>query len=138
MHISEPLGVPGAPLEMLEAWTASAQPQGRLILLTDTQGHRISARYAAMLVSGQGEDTRVLLSAPAFGPQFGEAGVQALAQLAHWANSHGLAVRETVVSRPEFNRVLAQPEAHTIAPLLAASNPSDASIYTTSPEQQTD
>lgn len=139
MHIAEPLGVPGAPFETLHAITSSVDPkQARLIFLTDRQGERQHARYAAMIISGQGPAAAVSMSALAFGPHFGEAGTQALADLAHWANSHDLPIRETVLNAPEFNRVVAEPDAHEVAALIAASNPSDAGIYTTLPQKQTD
>lgn len=139
MHIADPLGVPGAPFETLHAITGSVDPaQARLILLTDRQGERISARYAAMIVSGHGPQAAVSMSALAFGPHFGESGALALADLAHWASSHDLPIRETVLNAPEFNRVVAEPNAHEIAALIAASNPSDAGIYTTLPRKKTD
>ncbi len=142
MHIAEPLGVPGAPLETLNALTSSVTPEqlpgARLILLTDRQGERFSARYATLLLTGRGVQAVAHLSAPAFGPHFGEAGTQALAELAHWASSHGLPMRETVLDAPALSRLLADPDAAELADLVAASNPTDAGIYTTPPQKHTD
>ncbi|GAA5513239.1 hypothetical protein Dcar01_01965 [Deinococcus carri] len=133
MHIADPLGVPGAPLETLHAvlpyLEGASGAQGRLILVTDRQGDRDRARYAALLTAG-GE---ALVTAAAFGPAFGRAGAQALAELTRRAQAQGWPVRETVLSASDFVRVLAEPDADEVARLVAASNPSDPAIYTTRP-----
>lgn len=136
MHIAEPLGVPGAPLETLQAVLAvlsrleGADAPGRLILVTDRQDERLQARYGALLTCG-GE---ALVTAPAFGPAYGPAGTQALADLARWAQERGWPVRETVLPASDFVRVLAEPDADEVARLIAASSPSDPAIYTTLPK----
>lgn len=130
MHIADPLGVPGAPAETLEAllerFAGSDLSGARLLFISDRHDQRERARYAALVTVGQ----EAVLSAPAFGPQFGEAGHEALRALARWAQEHGLEnVKETVLNPPDFNRVLAEPDATEVARLLAAANPSDLNIY---------
>lgn len=134
MHILDPLGLPGAPLETfrdLLAQLGAADPPGggTLILLTDGQGVRTAARYAALVTRGD----EALLTAAAFGPAYGEAGRQALADLTRLAQQRGWATRETVLGPSDFVRVLAEPDAAEIARLIAASNPSDPAIYTALP-----
>lgn len=134
MHILDPLGLPGAPLEtqrdLLAHLGDGGHPgSGTLTLITDGQGVRTAARYAALITRGD----EALLTAPAFGPAYGEVGRQALADLARLAQERGWAVRETVLNPSDFVRVLAEPDAAEIARLIAASNPSDPAIYTVLP-----
>ena len=99
----------------------------RLILLTDRQGERWRARYAALvLVAGEH-----VITAPAFGPHYGPAGEAALHALVRWAESAGVPLRETVLSASDFGRVLEEPSSEDIAQLVAASSPVDAGIYLT-------
>lgn len=145
MQIMDLLGLPGAPQDTLRAlltrlegaaW-AGAGGAGALILITDRQGERLSARYAALLTAGlmAGEE-EALLTAPAFGPAYGEAGTRALVELTRWAQARGLPVRETVLNASDFVRVLAEPDAGEVARLVAASNPSDPGIYTAVPRRR--
>ncbi|WP_051517066.1 DUF3197 domain-containing protein [Deinococcus phoenicis] len=135
MHIMDPLGVPGAPLETLHAVLSRLEglerPGGRLILITDRQGDRAHARYAALLTAGE----EAILAAPAFGPRYGAAGIQALAELTRRAQERGWPVRETVLNASDFVRVLAEPDGDEVARLIAASAPSDPAIYTTPPNR---
>lgn len=136
MHIADPLGVPGAPLETLQAvknhFGEASLPGGRLILVTDRQDDRARARYAALVTVGP----EVVMSAPAFGLAFGAAGEGALADLMRWADERSLPVRETVLNASDFVRVLAEPDAGEVARLVAASNPSDPGIYTAKPPRR--
>ncbi|MEW6421849.1 MAG: DUF3197 domain-containing protein [Deinococcota bacterium] len=138
MHIAEPFGVPGAPLETLQAVLShladAGAANGRLILITDRQDERLQARYGALLTFGG----KALVTAPAFGPAYGPEGLQALAELTRWAQERGWPVRETVLSASDFVRVLAEPEEAEVARLIAASNPSDPAIYTTPPKPARD
>ena len=138
MQIADPLGVPGAPLETLNAvmtrFEGSELSGGRLILVTDRQGDRVRAGYAALVVTGKGEAAAGVVTATAFGPRFGRAGAQALADLVVWATNQNLPVRETVLNSSDFSRVLAEPDAREVAHLVASSNPSDPGIYTRLPE----
>lgn len=138
--LADTLGTPGAPgstLEALKRHFQDSEPSGlsgdRLILLTDTQGHRSRARYAALLTQegGTGEARTAVITAPAFGPHYGPQGAAALRELAHWGQERELPVRETVLNRPDFNRVVEEPDAEEVERLVAASNPSDYGIYTT-------
>ncbi|MFC4638627.1 DUF3197 domain-containing protein [Deinococcus hohokamensis] len=130
----DPLGVPGAPVETLNAalprLQALSSAGGRLLLVTDWQGRRPQARYGAVLLPAAGQDPLVL--AAAFGPRFGPAGSQALEQLVRWAQGHGLTLRETVLNPSDFTRVLEEPDTEELRHLVAASNPTDPAIYTTS------
>lgn len=139
MKIDEPLGVPGAPLDTLQAvqdvFTSDKVTQGQMILITDQHGRRDQAQYAALIrVPGHATE----LTAPAFGPQFGEAGVQALRDLAVWADTHGLIVKETVLSPGDFTRLVGEPDEQEIMRLIAAANPADIGIYTTLPRRLDD
>ncbi len=130
MHIADPLGVPGAPAETLNAltsrFTGSDLTGAHLILITDDQGKRETARYAALITTG-GE---AVLTVPAFGPRFGPDGTLALRELARWAREHGLEnLKETVLNPSDFTRVVGEPDARDVAHLIAAANPSDLGIY---------
>lgn len=133
MHIADPYGVPGAPLETLHAILAQLEgvnrADGRLILISDHQGDRPATRYAALFTLG-GE---ALITAPAFGAEYGAAGAQALAELTRWVQGRGWPVRETILPPHDFVRILAEPDEGELARIIAASNPSDAAIYTTLP-----
>lgn len=128
----DPLGVPGAPVDTLNAALARVQTLswqgGRLLLVTDWQGRRAQARYGAVLLPAAGQAPLVL--AAAFGPRFGPAGSQALEGLVRWAQAQGLAVRETVLSPGDFTRVLEEPDTEELRQLNVASNPTDPAIYT--------
>jgi hypothetical protein len=141
MQIMDPLGLPGAPQDTLRAlltrlegaeWAGAGRAGGALILITDRQGERLSARYAALLTGRE----EALLTAPAFGPAYGEAGTRALVELTHWAQARNLPVRETVLNASDFVRVLAEPDGTEVARLIAASNPSDPGIYTAVPRRR--
>ncbi len=135
MQIANPLGVPGAPHETLNAVMAHLEQRGlgatagRLILVTDRQGDRDHAGYAAVLVVGPA----VTVASQAFGPRFGPAGMEALEQLVRWAQAHEWPVRETVMNVSDFTRVIDEPETAEIRRLIAASNPSDPGIYLVRP-----
>ncbi|PNY81970.1 DUF3197 domain-containing protein [Deinococcus koreensis] len=142
MQIADPLGVPGAPLETLNAvmtrFEGSELSGGRLILVTDRQGDRARASYAALVVTGKQANAAAVVTAAAFGPRFGRVGAQALADLVVWATGQALPVCETVLNSSDFSRVLAEPDAREVAQLVASSNPSDPAIYTRLPELQPD
>lgn len=126
------LGLSGAPHTTLQAVLTRFQESdlagGRLILLTDRQGERSKARYAALIELG---GRPVALSAPAFGPHYGPAGTSALLELVQWAQAQGLMFREAVVGGPQLNTLTDEPDAAEILQLIASSSPSDAGIYTT-------
>jgi len=138
MHVADPFGVPGAPLETLRAVlsylegqpgvgdVAGPEEHGRLILITDRQDEWPHGRYAALLTLGE----EALVTAPAFGGAFGVGGADALRQLVDWVVGRGWAVRETVLNASDFTRVLAEPGEGEVRHLIAASNPSDPAIYT--------
>ena len=136
LDVADPLGVPGAPLETLQAVLAhfgeADLTGGRLILVTDRQGDRAGGRYAALVTRGR----EATVTAPAFGPHYGAAGEQALGDLTRWAGERGLPVRETVLGPSDFVRVLAEPGADEVARLIAASTPSDPGIYTVRPRRR--
>ena len=136
------LGFSGAPEATLKAvltrFQGSELAGARLILLTDRQGERSVARYAALIeLPGEAGESQALesqvlaVSAPAFGPHYGAAGTAALLELVKWAESNGLPLRETVLGGPEFHRLSGEPSEAEIAHLIAASSPSDPGIYTT-------
>lgn len=104
------------------------------MLVTDSQGHRDHAAYGAVLVSGAGPDAPRVVTVAAFGPRFGRAGTQALADLVNWAQEQDWPVRETVLSPAAFTRVMDEPDDVEVGRLLAASNPSDPKIYTMLPK----
>lgn len=134
-----PLGVPGAPLETLQAVQANYEgvkiSDGQVIMITNQQGHRDQAQYAALI---RVPNCDPAMTSAAFGPQFGEAGSAALHDLAVWADTHGLVMKETVVSSGDFTRVTEEPEEHDLARLLAAANPTDKAIYLTQLKPQDD
>ncbi|CAM3807048.1 DUF3197 domain-containing protein [Deinococcus frigens] len=131
LQIADPLGVPGAPQETLSAVMAHLEQHsaegaaGQLIVVTDRQGDRDRAGYAAVLIAGP----VVTVAAQAFGPRFGHSGMEALEQLVRWAQDHGWPVRETVLNVSDFTRVIDEPDTREIRKLVAASNPSDPGIY---------
>ena len=134
MQIADPLGLAGAPQETLNAVLAHLEQHvpadvggaaGQLILVTDRQGERERAGYAAVLMVGR----VVTVVANAFGPRFGPAGMQALEQLVRWAQGQDWPVRETVLNASDFTRVIDEPDAEEVGKLVAASNPSDPGIY---------
>ena len=136
--LPDTLGFSGAPEATLKAVLTRFQESdlagARLILLTDRQGERSVARYAALIeLPGRGTDDSVALalSAPAFGPHYGPAGTAALLELVQWAETNGLPLRETVLSGPEFHRLSDEPGEAEVRHLIAASSPSDPGIYTT-------
>lgn len=138
MQTADPLGMPGAPLETLQAVLTHLEGTdltgGRLILVRDRQGDRRDARYGALVTAGG----RAVVTAPAFGPHYGRAGAEALAELTRWASARGMPVRETAVNPADLVRVLAEPEPAEVARLIAASNPSDPALYTAPPPRQPD
>lgn len=139
MKIDEPLGVPGAPYDTLQAvqdtFTSDRITEGQMIMITDQHGQRDQAQYAALIrVPGYAAE----LTAAAFGPQFGEAGLLALRDLALWADAHGLVIKETVLSPGDFTRVIDEPDETEVMRLIAAANPTDVGIYTTLPKRQDD
>ena len=135
MNIADPLGVPAAPLDTWQALQARLNDAdltgARLILITDRQGERPRAGYAALVTLGRGEAEEAILSAPAFGPRYGAAGAAALAELVRWADAAGIRPTETILGSGDFQRVLAEPGADEVAALIAATNPADPAIYTT-------
>ena len=135
--LPDTLGFSGAPEATLKAvltrFQGSDLAGARLILLTDRQGERSVARYAALIeLPGEaGEPQALALSAPAFGPHYGAAGTAALLELVRWAETNRLPLRETVLGGPEFHRLADEPQPAEIAQLIAASSPVDPGIYTT-------
>lgn len=139
MKIDEPLGVPGAPADTLQAVQDAFADMdvtgGQMIMITDQHGRRDTAQYAALIrVPGHATE----LTSPAFGPQFGEAGVLALRDLAVWADTHGLVIKETVLSPGDFTRLVGEPDEAEVMRLLAAANPADKGIYLTLPRRLDD
>ncbi|MPY67381.1 DUF3197 domain-containing protein [Deinococcus sp. SDU3-2] len=141
MQVLEPLGLPGAPLEthreLMSLLGAAAGREGAggpatLYLIADWQGVRDASRYAALITRGD----EAVVTAPAFGPGYGPAGAEMLAELVEWAQAQGWPVREAVLNPSDFVRVLAEPDAEEVARLIAASNPSDPRIYTARPRPQ--
>jgi Protein of unknown function (DUF3197) len=126
------LGISGAPKATLHAVLTRFQESdtagGRLILLTDRQGERSTARYAALIELG---GLPAALTAPAFGPHYGPAGTAALLELVQWAQGQDMAFRETVIGGPQMNTLADEPGAAEMLQLIASSSPSDAGIYTT-------
>jgi Protein of unknown function (DUF3197) len=136
-QLPDMLGLAGAPETTLRAVLTRFQESdltgARLILLTDRQGERSVARYAALVeLPGQpGSSATLALSAPAFGPHYGAAGTAALLELVQWAHTNNMPLRETVLGGPQFARLADEPEATEIEHLIAASSPADSGIYTT-------
>ncbi len=126
------LGTSGAPDATLRAvltrFQGSDLTGARLILLTDSQGQRSRARYAALVELG-GEV--IALISPAFGPHYGAAGTAALSGLVQWAQSQDIVLRETVVGGPQLNNLSGEPEHSELAQLIASSSPADGGIYLT-------
>lgn len=139
MKIDEPLGVPGAPYDTLhavqQAFAGTDVTGGQMIMITNQHGRRGHAQYAAM-IRVPGHETE--LTAPAFGPRFGEAGLLALRDLALWADKHGLVIKETVLSPGDFTRLVGEPDEAEVMRLLASANPADKNIYIKLPDQQHD
>ncbi len=139
MKTSDPLGVAGAPLETLHALLSrfedSDLKKSRLILITDRQGQREQARYAALMILGSNE---AIMSATAFGPAYGAVGSQALYDLVNWSQKHNMVLRETVLNSSDFVRIVSEPDETEIKQLLAASNPTDAGIYLVKPKVNQD
>ena len=137
MNIADPLGMPAAPLETWQAMQTRLNDAdltgARLILITDRQGDRSRAGYAALVTLGRGQTETAVLSAAAFGPRYGVGGSAALAELVRWADKAGIPTAETVLGSGDFQRVLAEPDAGEVAALIAASGPADPAIYTTTP-----
>ncbi len=134
MPLSDPLGVLGAPAETLRALTDHFGDQDLtgaiLVLVTDTQGKRDHARYAAVVHT----KSETALTVDAFGPRFGEEGEGALRSLAGWARAAGIEnVKETVISSYDFGRWLREPEEAEVNKLMAAANPSNLDIYLSNP-----
>lgn len=130
MYATDPLGIVGAPHETLRALKNSVADHpldhAQLILITDRQDERRTARYGVLLHTPQTS----WLTVPAFGSQFGPEGSVALAELVRWLMELGVTnVKETVTPTTEFNRVLREPDESEIRALVAAANPSDPNIY---------
>ncbi|WP_102128218.1 DUF3197 domain-containing protein [Deinococcus planocerae] len=138
MQIADPLGVPGAPLETLQAVLTHLEGAnltgGRLILVRDRQGDRGDARYGAVVTLGN----HAVVTVPAFGPHYGRAGAQALAELTRWAGERGMPVREAAVNPADLTRILGEPDPGEVLRVIAASNPSDPAIYTALPPRRPD
>ena len=134
MLLSDPLGVLGAPAETLRALTDHFEGQDLsdavLVFVTDTQGKRANARYAAVLHT----PAETAVTVDAFGPRFGEEGEGALRSLASWARSAGVVnVKETIISGYDFGRWLREPDQMELNKLMAAANPSSLDIYLSDP-----
>lgn len=130
MLVPEPLGVVGAPLQTLDALVKylerSDLESAVLNLVTDSQGKRDFARYAALVLV---EDAAVL-TVDAFGPRYEHEGREALRGLLRWAAQRQIAtIRETVVNTYDFNRLVREPDEQDIRQLTAAANPTDPNIY---------
>jgi|GEM_PF-143395 len=131
MQISEPVGVPGAPKETLEALESVLERlphKARILLITDIQGHRSNARYAALFLFG-GEG---VLSREAFGPRYGPEGILALDTLVRTLLERGFEdFKECVVMPSDFGRLMQEPEGLELERLLSSANPTDPNIYLT-------
>ncbi|MDV6374272.1 DUF3197 domain-containing protein [Deinococcus arenicola] len=135
LQIADPLGVPGAPHDTLNAVMSHVEQHlegavGQLILVTDRQGDRDRAGYAVVLIVG----AVVTVAANAFGPRFGRPGMDALMQVVRWAQDREWQVRETVLNASDFTRVIDEPDTTEVRKLMAASNPSDPGIYLQAPK----
>ncbi|GGS34592.1 DUF3197 domain-containing protein [Deinococcus knuensis] len=140
MNITELLGVPGAPLETLDAvleYVGRPEVRGtlggsRLALVTDRTGERVGAGYGALLLAGSlvgaGGTGRVVPVAWSFGPAFGAAGGAALSGLLGWAVGAGVLLREAVVGAGEA-RALGDPDGALVARVVAASSPVEPGLY---------
>ncbi len=116
-------GSVGLPEETLKALTQSLKgahwPKLALVLITPRQDDRAHAPYAAMIL-GTAEP---ILTPPAFGPAFGEAGTRALAELLQFLAKHQVKrLFETVASPGEMAALPAADEALVLR-LAAARNP---------------
>lgn len=140
MNITELLGVPGAPLETLDAvlgYVGHPEVRGtlggsRLVLVTDRTGERVGTGYGALLVAGSlvgsGGSGRVVPVAWSFGPAFGAAGGAALSGLLGWAVEAGVLLREAVVGAGDV-RGLGDPDGALVARVVAASSPVEPGLY---------
>ena len=115
-------GTPGRPEATLKALQAALKgahwPKIALVLVTPRPDQRQNAPYA-VLIAGAAEP---IVTPPAFGPAFGEAGVRALGELLAWAREHkarGLfeaaAAPGEIASLPADERLFGR--------LVAAKNP---------------
>lgn len=142
MKIADPLGVPGAPLETWEELKARLNDEdirgARLVMVTDRQGDRPHAGYGVLLTLRRGDAEEGVVTVAAFGPRYGESGVQALTELITWAHHNELILRETVLPSGDFTRFLAEPDEREVRALLAASNPADPGLYVPLPGRDSD
>lgn len=136
MNITELLGVPGAPLETLDAvlgYVGHPEVRGtlggsRLVLVTDRTGERAGAGYGALLLARLDGQACVFPVAWSFGPAFGAAGGAALSGLLGWAVEAGVLLREAVVGAGDA-RALGDPDGALVARVVAASSPVEPGLY---------
>ncbi|HEX2864313.1 MAG TPA: DUF3197 domain-containing protein [Deinococcales bacterium] len=127
----EPVGFQGQPGPTLDAVRAAAKAldlhQAEVIVVTDWQGQRPTARYA-VLIHARG---RSVLSEDAFGPRYGREGGQALRDLILGLQERGvLNFKERVLAPHEFTRIMDTAPAGLVQSLNAGGNPVDPKIYT--------
>lgn len=123
-------GAPGLTLQALQSSLHGSYPQMIAILVTAHQGHRQDAGYAVYLRHTHPH----LLTQVAFGPAFGAAGQQALAQMIHWLVERGVThFYEAVVSPAHLAELLGHSDSTIEKHLLAVANPADYRIYLSLP-----
>ncbi|GEM45243.1 DUF3197 domain-containing protein [Deinococcus cellulosilyticus] len=128
MHTPEITGTIGAPKETLSLLLEKSDfnAQTMFIVITDFQGHRNIARYS-VLVHNKEAST---LSVPAFGPHYGQAGIEALRDVVQTAIASGVTnFKETVVNPYDFQRMTSDPDEADLKVLLSKANPTDYNIY---------
>jgi Protein of unknown function (DUF3197) len=126
----DPIGTPGASMQTLEDLKLAAKnfdfTRTTVTLITDWQDRRENARYAFMLHQGP----KTLLTGEAFGPRYGRAGQEALANLVAWLVERGATnFKESILAPSEFSRVLEEPNPANLQRLAASANPTDPNIY---------
>ncbi len=116
-------GCIGRPQRTLEALSQSLKgahwPKLSLTLIAPRQDDRAQAAYAAMIL-GTAEP---ILTPPAFGPAFGEAGRKALAELLEMLQKHQVKRLYEAVASPGELATLGAADEGLIARLVAARNP---------------
>lgn len=128
MHTPEITGTIGAPKETLALLLEKSNlgPETMFVVLTDFQGHRNIARYSVLVHNKEAS----VLSVPAFGPHYGEAGIEALRDVVQSALASGVTnFKETVVNPYDFQRMTSDPDEEDLKVLLSKANPTDYHIY---------
>ncbi|WP_456476653.1 DUF3197 domain-containing protein [Oceanithermus sp.] len=128
----EIIGFKGMPKKTLEALDPKLKklhfPSLKVIFVTDRQGQRNDVRYRVFLVGGK----HALLTEEAFGPGYGESGVEAMAQLAQRLERGGAtpgAFKEAVLPPDVYAALEAMDEGTLRERLLANANPADPTLF---------